>query len=51
MSRRMKKQLYMSLVQLDILYRPETWPLKKQVENKYIVFERKVAMNLWSSKV
>lgn len=38
----MKEQLYMSLMQPIILYGSETLPLRKNNENRFFIFERKV---------
>lgn len=47
MSRKMKKQLYTSLIRSAILYGSEIWPLRKKDENRLRVFERKVLRKMY----
>jgi hypothetical protein len=46
-SRRLKEQLYTSLIRPVVVYESETWPLRKMDEQRFLVFERKVLRKIY----
>ncbi|XP_025203119.1 uncharacterized protein LOC112600160 [Melanaphis sacchari] len=46
-SRRLKEQLYTSLILSVVLYGSETWPLRKMDKQRFMVFERKVLQKIY----
>lgn len=46
-SRRLKEQLYTSLIRPVLLYGSKTWPLRKMNEHRLIVSERKIFRKIY----
>ena len=46
-SRATKTQIYTAIIRPVVLYGCETWPLTKQLENKFEVFQRIILRRIW----
>jgi hypothetical protein len=46
-SRRLKEQLYTSLIRPVVVYGSEIWPLRKMDDQRFLVFERKVLRKIY----
>jgi len=47
LSKELKKQLYITLSRLVILYGAETWPLRKSDRNKFLILERNILRKIF----
>ena len=47
LSKATKTQIYTTIIRPVVLYGCETWPLTKQLENKFEVFQRSILRRIW----